>query len=439
MILLEGYLEVALKAASLIALALCVGGLAFAFFVTEGAAERSPLHARARDGALQPAVAAAFLLALTQLLSLALSLWALADFYDRLPLSEFLRAGFVRTTLAYAAGAIALGSALVFLRRRPRQPLRWCAAFTAALFLAAVGARLVHGASRTEEAALLMSVTALHQVSAALWVGGLIHLVALRRLCRSEPLGESLWAEAVQRFSRLALVSMALLTGSGFFLAWRYISGWEEVLATPYGTLVAAKTALLGAALVPAAFNFFLVRARSQGVRTLVPTFAEAEALLGAILLLVAAGLVSHPPAVDVGAQAAFAEVSALFAPAVPDLSPPTFHSVAGFLLVFASLGALLRSAIVPGEKRRPAPRAWLFPVFSLAGGALLLTYAHTVFSEWDFPVGLYCSLLGFLLTLVGAGRYLELRLAPGQGRIPGALWPLCLLLAGLVLLFSRV
>ncbi len=304
----------------------------------------------------------------------------------------------------------------------------------------AAGSRLVHGASRMEETALLMSVTALHQGSAALWVGGLFHLVALWRLCRSEVQGGAQWEESLLRFSRLALVSMALLVGSGFFLAWRYIPGWEEVLGTPYGTLIAAKTGLLAAALVMGTSNFFMVRSpRSQGIRSLVPKFIEAEAWLGAILLLVAAGLVSHPPAVDVGAQAAPAEVLRLFAPKAPHFSPLSFHTIAGVFILLASLVAFLKRTHVQVGGRDSARHFGVFPVLCMAGGALLLTCAHTVFSEWDFLVGLYYAVLGFLVTLAGAGRYLELRLSPGQGRIPGALWPLCLLLAGLVLLFSRV
>jgi len=39
---------------------------------------------------------------------------------------------------------------------------------------------------------------------------------------------------------------------------------------------------------------------------------------------------------------------------------------------------------------------------------------------------------------LVGWGRWLELRLPPGEGNIPGRIWAVCLMLVGLLLIFYR-
>ncbi|MGH8751512.1 MAG: hypothetical protein ACREUV_07380 [Burkholderiales bacterium] len=47
-------------------------------------------------------------------------------------------------------------------------------------------------------------------------------------------------------------------------------------------------------------------------------------------------------------------------------------------------------------------------------------------------------SALGFFAVIIGAGRWLELRLPMPHNKLPGWIWPLALAMAGLVLLFYR-
>jgi putative copper resistance protein D len=93
-------------------------------------------------------------------------------------------------------------------------------------------------------------------------------------------------------------------------------------------------------------------------------------------------------------------------------------------------------------EKRRiRSPRAaWFFPLACAAGGAVLLTHAHALGSPHDEMLSeLSHTLIALLGATAGWGRWLELRL-PGsrEARWAGRLWPVCLLLAGLVLLDYR-
>ncbi len=80
-----------------------------------------------------------------------------------------------------------------------------------------------------------------------------------------------------------------------------------------------------------------------------------------------------------------------------------------------------------------------VFPLISAIGGALLLTHSHAVANikeqlliEW--------SHVPLALAGVAAGwsRWLELRLAPPGNKLPGRIWPFCLVLVGIILLSYR-
>jgi putative copper resistance protein D len=86
------------------------------------------------------------------------------------------------------------------------------------------------------------------------------------------------------------------------------------------------------------------------------------------------------------------------------------------------------------------APR-WrlVFPTLSAAGGALLLGHVHGLSDVKEVYLMEVTHLpLGLLAVLVGWTRWLELRLAPGEGRLPGQLWAPALALIGLLLILYR-
>ena len=79
------------------------------------------------------------------------------------------------------------------------------------------------------------------------------------------------------------------------------------------------------------------------------------------------------------------------------------------------------------------------FPILAVVGGALLLTHTHTGFPTREaFLIEVSHNLLGLLAVLVGAGRWLELRLQGAPGRLGGIVWRTCLMGIGFVLLFYR-
>jgi putative copper resistance protein D len=160
------------------------------------------------------------------------------------------RAGLVRVTLA-----LGLATAALWLSRAPASPTRWRVTAASALLVGASGAWLVHGAARLDDRALLMTCTALHQVAAAVWTGGLVQLGVAWRLTRRDPALTDAWPPLVARFSRLAVVCITILLASSSPLVWHYIGSWTGLTGTGYGSILSMKVVLLAAALLLATGN----------------------------------------------------------------------------------------------------------------------------------------------------------------------------------------
>jgi putative copper resistance protein D len=105
-----------------------------------------------------------------------------------------------------------------------------------------------------------MALTALHQMAAAVWVGGLVQLAAYWWLSRRQAAIDALWPEVVGRFSWLAMTSVAVAVLTALPLTWTYTGSISGLVGTGYGALVLTKAMLLGAALLLAAFNLKAAR-----------------------------------------------------------------------------------------------------------------------------------------------------------------------------------
>ncbi|MFE4552501.1 copper resistance CopC/CopD family protein [Streptomyces sp. NPDC056785] len=81
-----------------------------------------------------------------------------------------------------------------------------------------------------------MASSVLHLLSMAVWLGGLGAL--LTALYRS---AEPLPAAVVNRFSRLALGSVAVLVVTGVYQSWRGLGSWDALTSTSYGRLLVVK------------------------------------------------------------------------------------------------------------------------------------------------------------------------------------------------------
>jgi putative copper resistance protein D len=86
------------------------------------------------------------------------------------------------------------------------------------------------------------------------------------------------------------------------------------------------------------------------------------------------------------------------------------------------------------------SPRAALvFPILCSVGGALLLTHSHAALNlKAEYLVEVTHAPLGVIAMLVGWGRWLELRLPPGETTVPGRIWSVGLAMVGVLLLLYR-
>ncbi|MBI3978029.1 MAG: copper resistance protein CopC [Chloroflexi bacterium] len=230
---------------------------------------------------------------------------------------------------------------LLWVRMRRARPVHgrwwwWCGLVLSSLALLTVslGSHAAAGAS----APVAVAIDWLHLVAASLWIGGLgALLVVLRqagaaregdegdpgpaplrgsavhwtlpstdRLGRANPV-----PGLVARFSRVATAGVATVVLSGIYRAVAEVGDWANLLDTPYGTALLAKTALIVPLLGLAGVSFLATRRETRKIgesgrgeageplRRHLRRTVGAEALLATAVLAAAAVLTSLPPARD--------------------------------------------------------------------------------------------------------------------------------------------
>ncbi|HEY6366398.1 MAG TPA: CopD family protein [Candidatus Binatia bacterium] len=92
-----------------------------------------------------------------------------------------------------------------------------------------------------------LAMDGLHLLAAGVWLGGLIPLALFFSWAKAarEPSTLLIAQQATVRFSRLGLVSVAVLLVTGLFNAWVLIGGIPPLVGTKYGHLLLAKLAIL--------------------------------------------------------------------------------------------------------------------------------------------------------------------------------------------------
>ncbi|MGE0384885.1 MAG: CopD family protein [Gammaproteobacteria bacterium] len=423
MIALAGFLASVLHGLALIGLAAATGGLVFVLTVLRPIVTDPALRATATTRALRWMAGGALFMAANRIVGLLLAPWALADEFGLWPLSTYMETGFARATVVSIALALLFAALARAQSRRGDDARTWGPLVLAATCLFVAGAWLTHGTSRLSDAGLLMTATVAHQVGAAVWVGGILNLLLVRRAALDYSADQLLWARLLARFSPVAMVATGTILAAGIVLAWRYVGSWASVVGTSYGIMMLAKIGLFGTALGLAALNLAATRraiagVESGAVRKFVPAYVEAEFSIVLVVLLAAAALAAQPPAVDLsGDRATLAEVLGTLAPKVPQLVPPPHdalmadtspaldfyngptatdrlmsnfnHNVAGMFVLLIGLGALLD---------RIRPRRWTrhWPLLFLPFSLVLLIIAE--------PTGWPMGDEGFFETLASPG-----------------------------------
>ncbi|MDD5633607.1 MAG: CopD family protein, partial [Methylococcales bacterium] len=192
------------------------------------------------------------------------------------------------------------------------------------------GAWLVHAAGRFDNRLVLMSLTVIHQLAAAAWIGGIFQLVNLWLLKQSKLVPAELWPLMLRRFSKFGIASVAMILISGLPIALQYIDTWNGLVGTGYGNLLMVKITLLSLALGFAWLNKSAVfengvSGNSYALNNRVPYYIEAETFVLITLLFTAASLASQPPAIDIPTlTASWQEVLNTFSPQIPQTSSPS-------------------------------------------------------------------------------------------------------------------
>jgi copper transport protein len=145
----------------------------------------------------------------------------------------------------------------------------------------------------------------LHLAATAVWIGGLITLMAAAILpTRTLEPGErqTVYADLIPRFSTLAIISVAILTLSGIYSAWLQVGSVTAMRETEYGQTLTLKLLLSVPLFALGAVNLMVIgpwmrRAASAGKH--FGRAVAAEIALGIAVLGVVAVLVSIAPARD--------------------------------------------------------------------------------------------------------------------------------------------
>ncbi|NKX90338.1 cytochrome c oxidase assembly protein [Nocardia coubleae] len=415
----------ALRALADLSAAVTVGSLLFAAFLLppkdSGLLEAGGYRAvrRASDAAIVWAVCAALLVPLTVSDTTGQpvgSIWRPEVLWPVIAQVEV--AGAWRTTTVLAL-VLAIGCRLA---------LRW--SWTPILLALAIGTMMPlaltgHSSSGGSHDVATNSLI-LHMISAAVWVGGLVAVLAHAMR------GGADTDVAARRFSLAATVAIVVIALSGVINAWVRVPA-AELFTTTYGRLVLAKTAAL---VLLAGIGFLQRRAALPALaadardRAALIRFAGVEMLIFAATIGLAVGLGRTPPPPP----------TAIPTPTEVELGytvdgPPTVGRLLfdwRFDLIFGTLAIVLAALYLLGVYRlRARGDAWpLGRTIAWVSGCLVLLlatssgvgrYAPAMFSV-HMGAHMALSMLAPILLALGGAVTLALRaLTPaGRGGIPG-------------------
>ena len=385
---LFGYLEIILHGLVILSQSMAVGGLLFLLLLARPFTAELPGGARISRWTAQTAGWAALALLLFEGLTLALQAAVLMDTVD-LTLWQVLGANFAIAGLVKCTAALLLGLCLLIWRRTPSAILLALAAVELA-----AATLSTHAAARIQASLPLMGVEALHQLGAAIWVGGIPSFIMVLASVHEG----IAWRRVSARFSRMSMLGVLCILTSGVAMSIAYIGSWDAVYGTAFGVMVFAKVAMFGALLL-LGFGNFLTTERLRGDPSAsvlrMKRFAEVELGIGISIFFAAASLTSVPPGVDLTQdRVSWAEVVARNTPVWPRLNSPDYDSLA-----LPQLQAQLDA-----EAARQAKAA---PPASIPGSGELppRNAADIAWSEYNHHwAGLFVVLIGVLALLNRAG-----------------------------------
>ncbi|HKV63212.1 MAG TPA: CopD family protein [Candidatus Acidoferrum sp.] len=350
------FLSVLFRGATLTFQSLAIGGIVFLIFVVRRANEDS---SAVRQACLKWIRRSATALAAMQASYVVANSLILRESAE-MSLREVIGANFVLAGLIGIAGAFT-----VIVLTSPTRNAGYSDLLLPAAAIIASSVMTSHAMARLDYRAPLVAFTALHQAATATWLGGLPYLLIAIRRAQTPEYARQLSA----RFSKLALVSVAVLASAGLVLGFAYVGSFKAVYGTSYGAMVATKVLLFGLLLFLGALNFQLVRnGPASSILASLKRFGEAEIGIGITVILTAASLTSLPPAADLTHDRVTSqEIVARMSPQAPRFSSPTVQELPEDIYAAQKkafeVGSLSTESYVPGQTgtrpNTPAEKAW--------------------------------------------------------------------------------
>jgi len=169
-----------------------------------------------------------------------------------------------------------------------------CLSFAFGLGLLMTKALTSHAASSTNKF-LMVSLDFIHLLSASLWIGSLIGIVALLPMSRRTET-KPLYIEIIRRFWKWGIIFVLLLAVTGSLESLSYFPNFSSLFHTEYGKVLCSKVILFIIMVLFAATNFIKGRKRkAEGLDFSL----LGELAIGAIILVLTVILTNLPTAMS--------------------------------------------------------------------------------------------------------------------------------------------
>jgi len=395
-----GFLVVLLRAAILCFQTVAIGGILFLTLVARTAGQRNAELLRSCWRLIR---ASAFAVAISQVFFVIANSVVLTYSTD-IPIPAVLSANFVWAGVL----AVVAGFTLALWPNALRESVNPLVFVPGALILAA-SVMTSHSASRLDGRVFLVSMTTLHYVATASWIGGLPYLLLSAKRASTKEAR----IEITRNFSRLAQISVAVLVLAGLGMSWVYVGSWDAIYGTAYGVMLSAKVAMLFLLLLLGAANYYIVRGLEHDTgtgSTSLLRFGEVEIGIGFTIILTAASMTAQPPAVDLTEdRVTFHEIAERFAPRMPRFTSPEVtqisESTKELVKKAKAAGRRMPASFVPGDTgfgtNTPADIAWSEYNHNCAGFVVFLMGALALLSRSKYFSWAKIWPLAFLLLAV--------------------------------------
>ena len=383
-----GYLSIIVHGFTIVAQSMTIGGALFLFLLALPMAPK--IGPRVAMTTAKMAAWAALALVICEAATVALQASVLVATVD-LSLFEALGATSAEAGLVKIAAGLLL-SAMLFAygTSAPRIPVLLLAA------VELVAATLTtHAVARLGDRGFLIAASFLHQLGAAIWIGGIPAFVSALGTVNDR----TGWLAVGARFSKMSMVGVACIVVSAATFTYFFIGAPDAIYGTAYGVMAWAKAMMFLMLLGLGYGNYRTVAKLKAGSDVAVPRmkrFAEIEIGIGFTIFFAAASLTSVPPSVDLTVdRVTWQEVVERNAPVWPRMVSPQ-HDVLALPALQAKLDAEAAAEHHDHADAAFIPGAGYLPVRNAADIA---------WSEFNHHwAGVFVVLVGLLALLQQAG-----------------------------------